>query len=317
MFKIVKDLPSSATGLYSIANTFGNEKHVTVRSNALYSDTDNFITVYKAINDGLDKAYADLDGNTSMECISNDEQHLSIMYDGVISAVLRMIRHNSGIYCYAPILHIAPSQVDAVEGIFKETFRLLCPLNTFAGGIASKRDYIRQGCDDVADIQYPYTNLSTVMRDYVKSDASVLYLTGELSASKEILLTAFNQELHDHFRRDVRGICAMDERIISTVGPAGEYLTKDRDVIVLENFYQVLYSTEHQVDQDDDAPNSTDIMLNMMESIKGKGIKVIITTADCDVSFSKIDKRLLSPEHCFDVMALPDYNTSTSTRSVH
>lgn len=149
----------------------------------------------------------------------------------------------------------------------------------------------------IRDDLYPKVNVPLLMEMYAGSAENNLILTGSPGTGKTCFVKKCLRELALNKKRDIRVIYVKDRELLKKDEFWAKLASERPDVIVLDDLDdELLPRTQGR----NDIVNN---MLSFSDGLFDVDTKIIITTNQPNTS---IDKALIRPGRCFDILALPN-----------
>lgn len=150
---------------------------------------------------------------------------------------------------------------------------------------------------DIRDDLYPKVNVPLLMKMYAESSENNLILTGSPGTGKTCFVKKCLRDLALEKQRDIRVIYVKDRELLKKDEFWAKLATERPDVLVLDDLDdELLPRTEGR----NDIVNN---MLSFSDGLFDVTTKIIITTNQPNTA---IDKALIRPGRCFDILALPN-----------
>lgn len=150
---------------------------------------------------------------------------------------------------------------------------------------------------NIRDDLYPKVNVPLLMEMYSESDENNLILTGSPGTGKTCFVKKCLRELALHKKKDIRAIYIKDRELLKKDEFWAKLSSNQPDVLVLDDLDdELLPRTQGR----NDIVNN---MLSFSDGLFDVDTKIIITTNQPNTA---IDKALIRPGRCFDILALPN-----------
>lgn len=158
--------------------------------------------------------------------------------------------------------------------------------------------------DDIFKEAYPYLDLDGLVKDYTNNSQPILVLFGKPGTGKTRLIRYMLRHMASCDEdANVRCLFTSDQRIIEDGYIFTRFLTGNYSVLILED-------VDFHLTARTDGNTSMYHLLNISDGVASnymKYKKIILTTNL--TSISNIDKALLRPGRCYDVVEMKDLNT--------
>lgn len=150
---------------------------------------------------------------------------------------------------------------------------------------------------DIRDDLYPKVNVPLLMKMYAESSENNLILTGSPGTGKTCFVKKCLRDLALEKQRDIRVVYVKDRELLKRDEFWAKLATERPEVLVLDDLDdELLPRTEGR----NDIVNN---MLSFSDGLFDVSTKIIITTNQPNTA---IDKALIRPGRCFDILALPN-----------